>query len=268
MPSNWGAGFTVGAVPVFKYLEQEDVDEVGYTLRTASLMADPEYHFDATDPSDYRLFAIRYVITPTGRRPPIPARLLMRAGAYSLWMTAIRGYVQTGRIIGTYNADSGDLGTRSVALLRSGLASQGDYLRIAYDRARRAGRLPLARGPGPPGTIVHERDDLARGTVAATVHLDQPGVVVLSASYDPGWRASVDGRTEPIEMVAPALLATRVPAGTHTVSFRYTGYRDYPQLLVLGAITLIMIGGGERLTRRRRDNASSQPATGSAWLRG
>ena len=66
MPSNWGQDFTVGAVPVFKYLESRDVDEVGYTLRTASLMTDPEYFFDDRDPSDYRLFGIRYLILPAG----------------------------------------------------------------------------------------------------------------------------------------------------------------------------------------------------------
>ncbi len=42
MPSNWGMDYTVGAVPVFKYLESHDVDEVGYTLRTAALMTGPE----------------------------------------------------------------------------------------------------------------------------------------------------------------------------------------------------------------------------------
>ena len=68
MPSNWGQDFTVGAVPVFKYLESRDVDEVGYTLRTASLMTDPEYFFDDRDPSDYRLFGIRYLILPAGDR--------------------------------------------------------------------------------------------------------------------------------------------------------------------------------------------------------
>ena len=46
MPSNWGQTFTVGMVPVFKYLESRDVDEVGYTLRTASLMTNPEYYFE------------------------------------------------------------------------------------------------------------------------------------------------------------------------------------------------------------------------------
>ncbi len=54
MPSNWGSDFTVGAVPVFKYLESRDVDEVGYTLRTASLMTDPEYFFDEDGPGTTR----------------------------------------------------------------------------------------------------------------------------------------------------------------------------------------------------------------------
>ena len=50
MPSNWGQDFTVGSVPVFKYLESRDVNEVGYTLRTASLMTGPEYYFDDRNP--------------------------------------------------------------------------------------------------------------------------------------------------------------------------------------------------------------------------
>jgi hypothetical protein len=65
---------------VIKYLESRDVDEVRYTLRTASLMTGPEYFFDDRDPSGYRLFGIRYLIVPAGREPPVLARLTMRAG--------------------------------------------------------------------------------------------------------------------------------------------------------------------------------------------
>ena len=72
-PTNWGANFLVGAVPVFKYLEAKDVDEVGYTLRTASLMTDPEYFFDDTNPGDYPLFGIGYILTPASMTPPVPA---------------------------------------------------------------------------------------------------------------------------------------------------------------------------------------------------
>ena len=74
LPDNWGARFLVGQVPVFKYLESQDVDQVGYTLRTASLMTDPEYHFDQSVPGDYALFGVRYLLLPTGATPPVPAR--------------------------------------------------------------------------------------------------------------------------------------------------------------------------------------------------
>jgi hypothetical protein len=65
--------FTVGVVPVLKCLESTDVDEVGYSLRTASLMTDPEYYFDEANPSDYILFAVRYLILPSTKMPPVSA---------------------------------------------------------------------------------------------------------------------------------------------------------------------------------------------------
>lgn len=55
-------------------------------------------------------------------------------------------------------------------------------------------------------------------------------MVVLSASFDPGWTATVDGRPQATEMVAPALVATAVPTGTHRVVFSYHGFHGYPLL--------------------------------------
>ncbi len=69
----------------------------------------------------------------------------------------------------------------------------------------------------------------------------QPGVAVLSASFDPGWTATVDGHTRKTQMVAPALVATTVAAGTHTIIFRYRGFRRYPLLFALSALTLFAI---------------------------
>ncbi len=92
LPTNWGSYFTVGAVPVFKYLENEDIDEVGYTLRTASLMTDPEYHFDEANPGDYPLFGIGYVIVPAGREPPVPAHRVGCSGPYCLWALPDGGF--------------------------------------------------------------------------------------------------------------------------------------------------------------------------------
>ncbi len=242
LPTNWGQRFTVGAVPVFKYLESRDVDEVGYTLRTASLMTDPEYYFDDRDPSDYRLFGIRYLIVPPGHHPPVRARLAMRSGSYSLWTLDGTGYVQAGRIVGEISANRTNVGTRSVALLRSGLAADGAYLSVNYGSD--AGGDVRVRTPprqAPAGTVRRQRADLDNGQASATVQMGRPGIAVLSTSYDPGWTATVNGRRQPIRMVAPALVAVYVPAGTDQVVFGYHGYSGYPTLFAVSGLTLVLI---------------------------
>ena len=78
------------------------------------------------------------------------------------------------------------------------------------------------------------------------------GVAVLSASYDPGWTATVNGRREPTRMVAPALVAVDVPGGTDHIVFRFHGYGDYPELLALSGLTLAMVGIAPVCVRRAR----------------
>jgi hypothetical protein len=242
MPSNWGENFTVGQVPVFQYLETLDVDEVGYTLRTASLMTDPEYYFDDRDPSDYQLFAVRYLILPAGTKPPVPAQPAMRSGPYSLWTINDVGYVRAGQIVGEISANRTNVGARSVPLLHSGLAADGAYLGVRYGSAGGGnGPLPTAPSQSPAGMVSAQSADLENGEASATVRMHQPGVAVLSVSYDPGWTATVNGQPEPIRMVAPALVAVDVPAGTDHVVFRYHGYGDYPALLALGGLALAMV---------------------------
>jgi hypothetical protein len=253
MPSNWGEVFTVGTVPVFQYLESLDVDEVGYTLRTASLMTDPEFYFDEQDPSDYRLFGIRYLILPAHNQPPVPARLAMRSGPYWLWTINGDGYVQVGHIVGTISASRTNVGTSSVPLLGSGLAADGAYLAVRYGSGGGGnGPLPTVRSQSSAGTVRAESTDLDDGEAAATVRMRQPGIVVLSASYDPGWTATVNGRPQPIRMVAPALVAVDAPAGTDHVVFRFHGYDDYPQLLALSGLTLALAAVAPVCARRRR----------------
>ena len=256
MPSNWGSNFAVGAVPVFKYLESRDVDEVGYTLRTASLMTDPEYFFDDRDPSDYRLFGIHYLILPVGHEPPVPARLVMSAGPYRLWVLPVGGYVRVVDTVGRLSADKTDVGSMSIPYLRSNLPGAGRYLTVAYGGAPAAPlTAPSVAGlSGPAGTVRAERDDLAEGRVSATVVARRSAAVVLSASFDPGWSVRVDGRRARVEMLAPALPAVAVGPGVHTITFTYGGFGLYPELFAVLALTLIVLvwaGPLERAVRRR-----------------
>ncbi|MFZ0090084.1 MAG: hypothetical protein WAL63_11285 [Solirubrobacteraceae bacterium] len=248
MPSNWGQNFTVGAVPVFKYLESRDVDEVGYTLRTASLMTDPENDFDDRNPGNYRLFGIRYLIIPTGASPPVPAALKLQAGPYSLWtLPGAAGVLRVGTIVGHLTANRTDIGTRTLPVLHSDLAQHEQYEQVHFDqsgsgvpaRSSRSSIVPPPRRSA--GTVVAQADHLTAGRAAATVAMRRRGVVVLSASFDPGWTATVDGRSQPTEMVAPALVATTVGAGTHRVVFRYRGFRGYPLLFAVSAAALLVL---------------------------
>jgi hypothetical protein len=254
MPSNWGQDFTVGAVPVFKYLESRDVDEVGYTLRTASLMTDPEYYFDDRNPSDYRLFGIRYLILPAGGQPPVRARLAMRSGPYRLWMVPGAGYIQAGQVVGEIPANRANLGARSIPLLRSRLAEDGAYVGVRYgiDRGGGEDRLPTAPRRSSAGTVRAQHADLTDGEASATVRMRRRGIAVLSASYDPGWTATVNGQPQPTRVVAPALVAVDVPAGFDHVLFRFHGYRNYAELLALSGFTLAIIAIAPLCVRRAR----------------
>jgi hypothetical protein len=244
MPSNWGAGFTLGAVPVFKYLESRDVDEVGYTLRTASLMTGPEYYFDEQNPGDYDLFGIRYLILPAGKPPPVPARLVLRSGAYVLWTVGTPGYLRVGTIVGYLRADRANLGSLSIALLSSRLPRTSGYLGVRFSGLS-GGRYPAASSPGAgvrsPGTVLEETDRLDQGLVSGRVRMVRPGLVVLSASFDPGWQLTVDGRGEPTLMIAPALVGAVLPAGDHRLVLRYVGYDGYGPLALVSVLTLVAL---------------------------
>jgi hypothetical protein len=246
LPTNWGMQFTVGAVPVFKYLESTDVDEVGYTLRTASLMTDPEYYFDEANPGDYVLFGVRYLILPSTSRPPVAATEVMRRGPYSLWEIKSDGYVDVVETVGTVAADRADIATQTIEVLHTNLIAHHQDLIVDY-----AGSLVRAptnlRSPSAatslkaPGAVISERVDLANGVARCTVDLRRPGVVMLSASFDPGWQVRVDGRMEETEMLAPAVVGVKVGAGIHRVVFIYRGFAYYLELVLLGVVALVAL---------------------------
>ncbi len=254
LPNNWGSAFSVGMVPVFKYLESQDVDEVGYTLRTASLMTDPEYYFDQSNPGDYTLFGVRFLILPSGMLPPTPATPVLRHGPFALWEIKANGYFDVLETVGTVREDRSDIATRSMIVLHSGLILHHEDLSVAYAGSPATApttpnELDKPSSLAAAGTVSYESFDLTKGSAVGIVHLSRPGVVVLSASYDPGWRVTVDGRAENTQMLAPAVVGVAVSSGNHRVVFTYRGFGYYPELAILGIVSLLVFCG---LTRSRR----------------
>jgi hypothetical protein len=243
LPSNWGARFTVGRIPVFKYIESTDSDEVGYTLRTASLMTGAEYDLH-DDPADYALFGIRYLLMPANARAPSGAFLLESRGDYALWELQGNTYIQVVETAGVVRENRGDIGENSASFLRSTLLARGEYEAVAFDGASaKASTSGQGSVPAAAGAVVSEKVDLAHGFAWAQVRTSRDAVVLLRASFDPGWQVTVDGVPQRAQMISPALVGVSVGPGTHVITFRYVGFGYYGQLVALAALATAALLG-------------------------
>lgn len=117
-------------------------------------------------------------------------------------------------------------------------------------------RLDAAPDPAPaptdaplptPEFVTDGLDQVAVRTNTAT-----PAVLVLADMAAPGWSAEVDGRAAKLLTADLALRAVAVPAGPHTVTFRYRdeSYRAGLTLTVIGVILTLGLVAFSFLPRR------------------
>jgi len=252
--SNWGHSFTVGQVPVCVYLTNIGIDAVGFSLRTSSLMTDPEAYFNETNLGDYEALGIHYLILPAGHAPSVPATLIEQSGPFLLWKVGLPGLIQVVDSTAPITANESDLGSQTRFFLQSDLPGEGIYPTIAFDGGQAAAPTlsPTAHFSTRAGSVIAEKDDLGEGEVHATVVANRTAVVLLKSSFDPGWTVTVDGIPAKTEMLAPALVGVTVGPGRHIVVFQYQAYPDYPLLFAIALLTLLGFGLGPYLWRRFR----------------
>jgi Bacterial membrane protein YfhO len=155
---------------------------------------------------------------------------------------------------GVLTATRADVGSQSQTLLDSPLLLHERDLTVAFNGQMAS--APTAPGAGTldgsPGRVVSEHADLANGAARAVVTTKRKATVVLSASYDPGWTATVNGRPTPTVMVAPALVGVVVGPGVHAVAFSYGGYGSYGALFVLALAVFVIVALAPMVWRRVR----------------
>jgi hypothetical protein len=239
-PTNWGSSFTIGYVPVFKYAESQDVDEVGYTLRTASLMSQPEARFDDTNLGDYELFGVRYVLLPPSVHPQSWMRPIRVNGYYRLYVVPQAHYMESVRIDGSLALGRSDVGPRTAGLLRSNVLAEHLDPLVVWNGAPVSAILPPRSGS--VGHMSRIEADLARGEASAAVTSVAGTTVLLSASFDPGWRVTVDGRPASTVELAPAVVGVTVGPGSHVVEFHYQGFSGAAPLWAVSVFGLVAIG--------------------------
>ncbi len=267
LPSNWGARYDVGDVPVYEYLAGFDVDEVGFLLRSVALAGDNEAAFDQNDPAQYQLYGIRYLLMPTGMQPPVPSTLLAVSGRHQLWNVQTSGYLEVVDTAGIIVADRTDMARQMQPFLQSPSFHQGQLAIVAFDGGSPASpTLPITALPAlPAGTSTDALVQIQDGFFAGYVNTTRTASVVLKATYDPRWRVKVDGRIASTYMVVPGFVAVTVAPGAHAVVFQYVPYATYAPLLGIGGLTVVLLLLGPWCWRRwgvRRLRGRSAEATG------
>lgn len=166
-----------------------------------------------------------------------------------------------------------------IALPRISVVSQyaimPDTGRAVVDSIAAAKRDPrvftyLAKDPhvalGPVEGALADIFEYGLHKVRVRVSTPGPGLLRLADLWYPDWRATVDGKPTEIYRADHLLRAVVVPAGTHTVEFRYESASVRTgMMLTLGsaALAVLMLVAGLWMGRRSRTpDAAAVPAGG------
>jgi hypothetical protein len=164
----------------------------------------------------------------------------MQSGRHRLYELPTSGYFQVVDRAPPVFADRKNIEQATLNFRRSTLASQNIYPGVAFDGATPPSPTFSGESPagGSPGHVLAQTQTLRDGVFNAAVEMTRPATVLLKATYDPRWTATVDGKDVKPVMMAPSLVGVDVPTGVHAVVFRYKPYGGYPLLLLIGALTL------------------------------
>jgi hypothetical protein len=223
--------------------------------------------------------AVRYLFTPPGERLALPWHEDWSGASGTLWRNpgalplffmpaAGRRAVDAGDALRATaaNGDFAALGVFETAAGREPIPA-GDPQILSSAEPTAAGTEPTAAGTAPAaptpqrGTV---RIDRARDNgFDLTAATPTGGLVVSSVSFDPGWRAAVDGRpTAPLRVNA-AFLGLALPPGTHRVhlDYRPAGWVWGLRLcgLALAACLLVPLARSPRYSRRRASTLWRRP---------
>ena len=240
-PYNWGRTFRYGFGPMYLYLANQNVDQISTEAWAASLMEEPQNQFNQNNPADYQIFGVRYLLMPATMKTPVPANLLMKSGRFALWEIPANTYFSVVQAQGLLSESKSTIAREAPEILNTSyFSSHVDFL-VHYGGPPKVLTYPTAPLQTAPGSIVSENIDLNNGVATGLFSMRQAANVVLSASFDPGWQAYVDGQPVATQMVAPALVSVPVPAGLHRVTFRYRGFQWYLPLFLFTILGLMVI---------------------------
>jgi hypothetical protein len=198
------------------------------------------------DPTRLRLLNLlgtRYVMQPLSDPPlHVPGLQLAHSGPDA------RLYVSTGAqpraaIVGAQHVvASGDSALDAIAApgfqLERSVVTESQVPGLPQGQAAPAGSARILPGDDPDKLDVD-------------VVVRRPGMLVVSDAWDPGWKATVDGKDADVERVNYVMRGVRVGPGAHRVEFTYRPWSFTVGWIVSLAAVVVLLGALVWWRRRR-----------------
>ncbi|HLG94461.1 MAG TPA: hypothetical protein VI546_06460, partial [candidate division Zixibacteria bacterium] len=126
----------------------------------------------------------------------------------------------------------------------------------------------LAEDPAPPGwwpdtlaaPITAEITDRQVESYKTTVNLPRPGFLFLSENFYPNWRAFENGQELKVHQANVTFRTVYLPAGNHTVEWRYvpTLYNKARGITWASSLIVLLAASYSLLLRRRKENPATE----------
>ena len=245
-PTSWGPSFRVGAIPMYHLLAAAGIPTVGYLSHTMALTSGVMLSFDEKNPAQYRLFDIRTFIVPAGTKYPVPAFLTAGAvfGRFQIFDTPANGYFDLVDVTAALPVNRDDFFDTNDRWLKTAGASRRQHLRLDLPGgAGGALSLPDPNAPSP-GEIVSARQT---GEVYQAEFLAaRPAWALFKMTWHPNWKAWLDGQPRETAMLTPGFVGVPVPAGRHTLLFRYQPGNWKLWTALAGVLAVLLMAIAER----------------------
>jgi hypothetical protein len=234
----------------WRYIRATNALSVFYN---ASVLNDPAVR-------DVRLLGLRYLVVPAGIEPTLPARIVARADRYALWEL--------------FDAQPLATVTDVVVAVDDAPGAVATVLAPGFDPARTVvveARSPLVPAANEPAFATGTVQESSPTRVALRIDPAAGGILTVRAAFDPGWRATVDGRparTLPVDGFLQGVVLGDRPAERVVLTY----HDDAVVLgLALGAVVWAALlaaplasGAIETARERRATRPRREPLVGAA----
>ena len=140
--------------------------------------------------------------------------------------------------------------------LRTAGPSRHQHLRFDLPGSAGGALSPPDPAAPPPGEIVGARQ--SGEAYQAEFEAARPAWALFKMTWHPNWRAWLDGQPRETAMLSPGFVGVPVPAGRHTILFRYEPGHWKLWMALAGALAVLGMGIAERRWYKAPPGASTR----------